>query len=59
MQIVVAAMGKRFVIDDGVLYGFLKSNGQCLDVPQQVREVTNQNHSTDQNNYDERVLIKG
>lgn len=51
MQIVITVMGKRFVVEETALYNFLRSNGQSLDTPQQVREVNNQN-------YDERVLIK-
>jgi hypothetical protein len=52
MQVVITVMGKRFAVDETTLYNFLRSAGQSLDAPQQVREVTNQN-------YDERVLIKG
>ena len=54
MQIVVTALGKRFVIDDNELYMFLKGRAQELDVQQQrpVREVND-------NSTDDRVLLKG
>ena len=53
MQIVITVMGQRFVIDDSLLYNFLKNNGQTLDIPNHTREA----HDNDIK--DDKVLLKG